>query len=95
MSGHTKAPWFVVPQNNAGTLGTSVWALGGDVRIADCNSGGVSLEGRRADARLIAAAPDLLEALKYALVALESGNGDAVLTAQEDARAAIQKAEGR
>lgn len=59
---HTPGPWFV-PQQNAGSCGTSVWARGGDVRIADCNSGAISLPGRQCDARLIAAAPELLEAL--------------------------------
>lgn len=60
---HTPGPWFL-PVENAGSAGTSVWARGGDVRVADCNSAGISLPGRQADARLIAAAPDLLAELE-------------------------------
>ena len=64
---HTPGPWFVVAQNNVGSKGTQVWGLAGDTRIADCASGGISLEGKRANARLIAAAPELLEALQGVL----------------------------
>jgi hypothetical protein len=66
MSKHTPGPWFV-PKENAGSAATSVWARGGDVRVADCNSGCIALPGRQCDARLIAAAPELLEACKDAL----------------------------
>lgn len=63
MDMHTPGPWFV-PKENAGSAATSVWARGGDVRVADCNSGGVSLPGRQADARLISAAPTMLAELQ-------------------------------
>jgi hypothetical protein len=71
MSKPTQGPWFVVAQNNVGSQGTQVWACGGDFRVANCDSGAVSLEGRRADARLIAAAPELLDACKHAASWLE------------------------
>ena len=58
---HTPGPWHVAA-TNAGSARTSVWARGGDVRVADCNSAAISLPGRQCDASLIAAAPDLLEA---------------------------------
>ena len=51
-----------------------------------------------ANARLIAAAPDLLEALKFAAARIELANaeGDPILSAWlPDARAVIAKAEGR
>jgi hypothetical protein len=98
---HTPGPWFVVAQNNAGSLGTSVWAMGGDVRVADCNSAAISLEGRRADARLIAAAPDLLVALEkineWACFATEEDVSAKLMALQQigiHARAAIAKATG-
>jgi hypothetical protein len=50
--------------------------------------------GEEANARLIAAAPDLLAALKALLFNATHGNGlDAHYRAQDEARAAIAKAE--
>lgn len=89
MSTHTPGPWFL-PRENAGSLATSVWARGGDVRVADCNSGAISLSGRQCDARLIAAAPDLLACLQEAVGDIESKYGDFLTRA----RASIASATG-
>lgn len=76
----TPAPWFV-PIERAGSNGTQVWARGGDVRIADCSSAAISLEGQRAHARLISAGPDLLAELQKAhLIIL---NALALMTAEQ------------
>lgn len=86
MSAHTPGPWFIPAKTNAGSKEASVWAWGGEVRVADCNSDAITLAARRADARLIAAAPDLLEALDALINAPWSG------TNVDKARAAIAKA---
>lgn len=98
MNMHTPGPWFV-PKENAGSSATSVWARGGDVRVADCNSGAVSLPGKQADARLIAAAPELLDACRMAqmlrrLGGMLPGSHEVVQSVVEMADAAIAKATG-
>lgn len=64
MSGHTPAPWTVDArdqgQDGGGHRSTLVMILAGDMRIATM----FSAQDREANARLIAAAPELLEALK-------------------------------
>lgn len=87
---HTPGPWFV---NGISSRQTSVWARGGDVRVADCNSGAISLPGRQCDARLIAAAPELLEALQGLLDAISYPAGSPSLwnAAAEKACVAIAK----
>ena len=65
--------------------------------IANCNrtSRGISDEEAEANATLISAAPDLLEALSVAILRVELANaeGDMILSAWlRDARAAVQKA---
>lgn len=64
---HTRGPWAVAPNSNAGTRGCTVWADDGLVKVAECNSPNLPLAQRRADARLIAAAPDLLDDLQWAV----------------------------
>ncbi len=105
MSGHTKGPWFVEIEADPD----------GDVpRVFVCHSGTecdvttvcnlepsrfASLELREANARLISAAPDLLDALKEAadmLARIATGQDwGAIEQMEQDARAAIAKAEGR
>lgn len=55
----------------------------------------ISAEECRANARLIAAAPDLLEALEKTLTWLTSYPGNGAITAYDQARAAIAKAAGQ
>ena len=86
---HTPGPWW-----QGSTLDDSVFAAGGgdEVCVAVCPERSVISDGAEtyANARLIAAAPDLLEALK-AVVAV----ADRKTVEFERARAAIAKAEGR
>lgn len=109
MSGHTPGPWEVLPIRED--------ARGFRVREihhrSEFVSGGVHVEvhelGNRwalarleADARLIAAAPDLLEALRVALVAMQANiafatrkDEFALARGIDAARAAIAKADGK
>lgn len=88
MAGHTKEPWTVY----AGLAGWIVQrgSSGGFV-VEDANE-----ERALADAILIAAAPDLLEALKK-IAARKTKDGEklTIACAANIAAAAIAKAEGR
>lgn len=80
---HTAGPWVVRPANTR--IDTSVWTADGVRLIAQT----VRLE----DAPLIAAAPDLLAALKAAKDFI--GNGYQPPELVEQMHAAIARAEGR
>jgi hypothetical protein len=94
---HTKGPWRVQRQNPSPTTGE--WMISGAkpgylAEVRDCGSGDV-----QANARLIAAAPDLLEALQNLFDAdmehVLMGDGkDDQIEAIAKARAAIAKATG-
>ena len=92
MSAHTPGPWRAVP--NAPGISDTVIDSGRMV-VADVISR-KSTDELRANARLIAAAPDLLEALR-ALVDLQEANEASetkALDFWDHARAAIAKATG-
>jgi hypothetical protein len=87
MSKHTPGPWRTEID------GELVGPLGGFMPVGGGCYGspwmtGITEEARKADARLIAAAPELLEALRSML---EDDDHD---EAKRKARAAIAKAEG-
>ncbi len=92
MSKHTKAPWE--------WLGEKVFGDDGLTVCSDVN--GEDQETYEANARLIAAAPDLYEALQGLISLLDSGCCAAAIrdedgpvgSAMRLARAAIAKAEG-
>lgn len=101
---HTKGPWMIGPDEE-GDPSQCISASGFD--IATVWGGYLAAD---ADARLIASAPELLEALDSLLdaIAAETQHGDRSLTitgptanlkwlleACEDARAAIAKARGQ
>ena len=91
---HTPGPWQVVGQHQ-----TEVCALGdtpdaiivADTRFFQTQTNPLEKE----DARLIAAAPDLLSALRLALEWLRDNRSIGELEALEAAKTAIAKAEGR
>lgn len=96
MSAHTPGPWSVYEDEDEPTL------VVGHEKMPSYH---IPLWGRvlsetppteedRANARLIAAAPDMLDALKAYIAADESGDHDSFVNAYEGARAAIAKAEG-
>ena len=101
MSAHTPGPWRIeyeepfcpelVAPDGQRVVGVKLWE-------DDADAPGVGLNILpRANARLVAAAPELLEALEAALLRCEDcgTSGDAHCPACESARAAIAKAEGR
>jgi len=104
MSGHTPGPWkvfeFANYQGDPDLVGA--WIGTDDLLVAEARGaaviGGFRHEEHTANACLIAAAPDLLEALKALLGHDERDAGcvpsDAHLDAQNDARAAIAQAVG-
>ena len=89
---HTAGPWELCNKGDYGDFdGNSRVILGDDRRLAVVH---VSDDETDANARLIAAAPDLLEACKDALDALYHAE-DTMEPLRESLRAAISKAEGR
>jgi hypothetical protein len=83
MSGHTLGPWHI------GGNGLIVYSLGG-YAICDVKTFHGRVDDDTANARLIAAAPELLEACKMAL-----DDGDCQTVTEDWLRKAIAKAEGR
>ena len=97
---HTKGLWWVMkrtsrPLDDYYVLTGKDRVTGKPIDIASLNWLLESDEECRANADLIAAAPDLLNALENAVKALNSGNGVKQLKAAENARAVITKAKGR
>ena len=96
MAGFTKGPWNAVPTDPSEGV-DCWWLIGADKRDIGTVNGGQGDETPQANARLIAAAPELfeaLEALEYQL----GGETDAVKRRFADtrvkARAALAKAKG-
>jgi hypothetical protein len=94
---HTPGPWRIARQNPSPTTGE--WMIAGSVlgylaEVRDCGSGDV-----RANALLIAAAPDLLEALNRVMSWIDNWspeftNDEEWPQDRDAARAAIAKATG-
>lgn len=99
MSKHTPGPWRVEPVEDQEVL-ILTQEHG---RIAECfwigDSQGPRLDATLANARLIAAAPELLEALRYCVGRLQDietlESAPLALKYLADARALIAKAEGK
>ncbi len=95
---HSPAPWRVARHESSKTGATLI-------DIADATSHsiaslGLATDRKAADAALLAAAPELLEALRIASFALETvahltGREAELLPTVELAKAAVAKAEGR
>ncbi len=98
---HTPGPWREGPTDGIGQRGklTIVDSLG--LKVADCEARKVGLKFERslpedtANARLIAAAPDLLATLKALIDLLNEDLDPDQCAAWDAAVAAIAKAEGR
>lgn len=75
---HTPAPWIVVEEVAIDYRPQQILGRGGDSRVAVCLDGGpkfaVDKAEERANARLIAAAPDLLAACEFAMKVIEHGD---------------------
>jgi predicted MarR family transcription regulator len=92
MNKHTPGPWVVYDDSNDGKTNRIEIAAWGKTVARIYHS--VPAEDLP-NARLIAAAPDLLEALKDTLQLLEVYCGDFEEATRKQARAAIAKAEGQ
>lgn len=88
---HTPGPWTARPEDNYRRAEVT-WNERGDP-IAEVF--GPSRDQRQANARLIAAAPDLLKALRAVMGGQIGGQPDMDAERFRLARAAIAKAEGR
>ena len=90
---HTLGPWVYFYKHKYDEHHVAVPALGRSFKLALFDNGCQS-ENAEADARLISAAPELLEALESALDALENEGVTFWSDTQDKARAAIAKAIG-
>lgn len=89
---HTQGPWAVKLQN-AGSKGRIIWASYGETKIADCHcNAGSSLENQQANARLIAAAPELLDALDAITTLIVEQPDGCIYEIEGIARTVIRKA---
>lgn len=85
----TPGPWLAIGHRRI--LGNTPASL----PICEVWSGGVGIDQADANERLIAAAPDLYQALRSALVVVAGCNGDGLFNAEEHAiRAALGKVAG-
>lgn len=104
MSKHTPGPWNLF---NTAEIFTNLGAVNAEGieatsndgwMIADCDMGGLSLSEIKANAMLIAAAPDLLEALEVMIEFVANVHANKAQTIcyseMDKARAAIAKAKG-
>ncbi len=92
---HTPGPWEIDDADEWGYIKILHLSGTGD----EGAEGHVAITNHEPDAHLIAAAPELLVALKWALAAMDRGDGVLEYTGDiadgERAKAAIAKAEGR
>ena len=85
---HTPGPWYIDCQNESAAIGYRAIVDGDGYTVCSPSPMG------QANARLIAAAPDLLAALRLCERALEERDAEAEEHAAKAARAAIAKATG-
>ena len=90
MSAHTPGPWAYRPSNNGHFIAGIGENSGYLAEVRQCRS----KQDIRADARLIAAAPEMLEALKEIIAAADGDGRNRLDASFATARAAIAKAEG-
>lgn len=88
MSNHTPGPWTVRPIPNPGLVGHTGYAID----FNEDQEQVVDFVYEEADARLIAAAPELLEALEMAMEIGDQCSRGFLCKFQAKARAAIAKA---
>jgi hypothetical protein len=86
MSAHTEGPWRVI-HHGGDSYGVQMGRIGGFMLDAHSNP--------EANARLMAAAPDMLRACRHALDWLASYPGGGASKAYDHVRAALAKAEGK
>lgn len=87
---HTPGPWHAIEWNCHAPTAVATIVDGRPIIVAECCGHGRDSKESVGDARLIAAAPDLLAALRAALAVIPYGNESVELMA----RSAILKAGG-
>lgn len=92
MSKHTPGPWSEVPPQNEGA--NSLRIFSGSKLVGLASNSDMSDDELEANARLIAAAPDLLEALRSARTFASIVEGDAAQQMCIHFDQVIRKAEG-
>ena len=90
---HTPGPWTVDPRTLA-VYAPDRHGHAAAVRVAECGRTLLPAAEIHANAALVAAAPDLLAALQWALSQIEDSLDPDHETALESARAAIARATG-
>jgi hypothetical protein len=94
---HTPAPWRIEPEEHAAVILCDAFVVADVYYEAGVSAGASTKEEALANAHLISAAPDLLEALERAENALNwfiNDEGECDIEALDTARAAIAKAKG-
>lgn len=97
MSNRTPGPWAYFHKWKYNSHHVSLPLTGGGMRLGLFPRDGIETENPEADARLIAAAPELLDALKAIVSSLSEHDEEGLIEHVEPmrkARAAIAKAEG-
>lgn len=91
---HTPGPWKVGEENEFEAYEFVSITTESGVQIGDVSSDGCVDDETHANARLIAAAPDMLAALKQIESEMRAGLGSSYGETREAVRRAIAKAEG-
>ena len=91
MSKHTPGPWEI---EGTPRSGWDIFSLGEERRYITSDPMRERAINYERDARLMAAAPDLLEALEKVVSFVDAGQGTWTVEEQQKARAAIAKAKG-
>ncbi len=94
MSAHTPGPWVVQGRDQTEVMGPDFLIVKVPFDAGSPVTDTEGLEAAQADARLIAAAPDLLSACELALRSLEGVPADFAVRACGEIRTAIAKANG-
>ena len=91
MSKHTPGPWEI---EGTPRRGWDIFSLGEERRYITSDPMRERAINYERDARLMAAAPELLEALEKVVSFVDAGEGTWTVEEQQKARAAIAKAKG-
>ncbi len=101
MSKHTPGPWLVASRSythgHTGASGIHFWVVDSQGNALPCDTRSSKNAEPYANAKIIAAAPDMLDALKIArdaMARMDCGSGTRMGDALEQVEKAIAKAEG-
>lgn len=93
MTTHTPGPWGVCPTSETAPYEVTAPDVGRTLHVAKVyKTQPQPCETDKANARLIAAAPDLLAACQNMLACMDADDGNSLANAANEARTAIAKA---